>query len=233
MSHVADILTLQTLDDEAAALRAALADIEQRLRGDAELDEARRELAEADARLASLQKDQRRVEGAIEDLNAKIIPGEKKLYDGSIHSPKELTSLQHELETLKALRVRHEDELLETMSALETADRERQAARTTVARLEKRWEQQQQELRIDAARINDAIARVDQKRNLHKPTIPPRSLALYEELRRRKGGLAVARLKGGTCTGCRVTVPDAVRKRVFSPVQLAQCPNCERLLYAG
>lgn len=233
MSQVQDILTLQGFDDEAAALRAALSDVEFRLRGDEELDAARRELAESEARVAALQKDQRRCEAAIEDNNSRIVPDERKLYDGSIKNPKELSSLQHEIELLRRARSKQEDELLDIMSRLEVAERERQHDRELVGQLEKRWEHQQQSLRLETTRLADAIARVDQKRSLHKPSIPPRPLALYEDLRRRKGGLAVARLQGGTCTGCRIQVPDAIRKRVFSPVQLAQCPQCERILYVG
>ena len=33
--------------------------------------------------------------------------------------------------------------------------------------------------------------------------------------------------------GYRVGIPEAVRKRAFDPDQLAQCPNCERILYVG
>ncbi|OAI44492.1 hypothetical protein AYO38_02200 [bacterium SCGC AG-212-C10] len=233
MTQVQDILTLQGLDDEAAALRAALSDVEQRLRGDEDLDAARRELAEAESRLAEFQREQRRCDAAIADHNAKIGPDEKRLYDGSIKNPKELASLQHEIEYLRAARGKHEDELLEIMARLEVADRERTRLRTLVAQMEKRWEVRQQELRLETVRLGDAIGRADQKRNAHKPAIPPRSLQLYEDLRRKKGGLAVARLQAGNCTGCRVQVPDAVRKKVFSPAQLAQCPQCERILYAG
>jgi predicted nucleic acid-binding Zn-ribbon protein len=233
MTQVQDILTLQGLDDEAAALRAALADVEQRLRADEELDAARRDLSEAEAHLTGLQREQRSCEGAIADHNAKIAPEEKRLYDGSVKNPKELGSIQHEVELLRAARSKHEDELLEIMARIEVADREHRTLKTLVAQLEKRWEGRQQDLRLETVRLGDAIARSDQKRNAHKPVIPPRSLQLYEDLRRKKGGLAVARLQSGNCSGCRVQVPDAVRKKVFSPAQLAQCPQCERILYAG
>jgi predicted nucleic acid-binding Zn-ribbon protein len=45
--------------------------------------------------------------------------------------------------------------------------------------------------------------------------------------------MAVARIQGGACGGCRVSLPDAVRKLAFSAEQIPQCPNCERILYFG
>ncbi len=233
MSEVLDILTLQGFDDEAATLRAALADVEQRLLGDPELVEARRLLGEAEAALKAVRGDQRRLEDEVARLRDKIAPEEKRLYDGSVRNPKELSNIQHELEALTAQRTRFEDQLLEVLAKLEVATTARQAAAAKVQHLEAQWEQQSQQLRHDALRLTDAITRADLKREAQKAKISPRSFQMYEDLRRRKGGLAVARTQGGACTGCRVSLPDAVRKKVFSPVFIVQCPNCERILAAG
>ena len=66
-----------------------------------------------------------------------------------------------------------------------------------------------------------------------KAKVSPRAIVIYEDVRRRKGGMAVARVIGGTCQGCRITVPEAIRKRAFGTEILAQCPNCDRILSLG
>ncbi len=233
MSQVLEILTLQSLDDEAAALRAALADTERRLQGDEELNGARRDLAAVRTRQEAARRDQRRLEGEVEALSDKIAADEKKLYDGSIHSPKELTNLQHEVDTLKASRATHEDALIEALDIAEKVNREAATAERRARVLEGRWQLQQQELRHEVLRLGDAIARTDAKRDLQKTRIPPRSLHLYEDLRRRKGGMAVSRLTGGSCGGCRVSVPDGIRRKALAISDIAQCPNCERILSVG
>lgn len=233
MSQVLEILTLQSLDDEAAALRAALADTERRLQGDEELNAARRDLAAVRTRQETARRDQRRLEGEVEALSDKIAADEKKLYDGSIHSPKELTNLQHEVDSLKASRATHEDALIEALDTAEKVNREAATAERRARVLEGRWQLQQQELRHEVLRLGDAIARVDAKRDLQKTRIPPRSLHLYEDLRRRKGGMAVSRLTGGSCGGCRVSVPDGIRRKALAISDIAQCPNCERILSVG
>lgn len=233
MSQVLDLLSLQALDDEAAALRAALADVERRLQGDPELLDARRALAAIETRLAAARKDQRRIEGEVESLSDKIAHEEKRLYDGSVHSPKELTNLQHEVELLKGHRGRFEDQLIEVLDAAEGADRERRTAVQSAGRLELRWQQAQDQLRHEVRRLEDAIARADARRDVQKKGINPRALHLYEDLRKRKGGMAVARISGSLCSGCRVTIPDMLRRRAMSPTELAQCPNCERIISLG
>ena len=233
MSQVLEILTLQSLDDEAAALRAALADTERRLQGDEELNDARRDLAAIRARQETARREQRRLEGEVEALSDKIAADEKKLYDGSIHSPKELTNLQHEVDTLKGTRATVEDALIEALDTAEKVNREAANGERRARVLEGRWQLQQQELRHESLRLGDAIARADAKREMQKTRIPPRALHLYEDLRRRKGGMAVSRLSGGMCGGCRVSVPDSVRRKALSISDIAQCPNCERILAVG
>lgn len=230
---VLDILALQGLDDDAAALRAALSSVEVRLRGDTELDEARREIVDLDGRLSAERKAQRLVDVEIAALNAKITPEEKRLYDGSVRNPKELTNIQHEVDALKVRRGQFEDSLLAVMDRIETLDRDRRRGAKLVEQLEERWDKFQGELKHESRRLGDAIVRADAKREAQKAAIPPRDVFLYDDLRRRKGGMAVARINAGNCTGCRLNIPETVRRKAFSQSTLAQCPNCERILSFG
>jgi hypothetical protein len=233
MTQVHDIFTLQGYDDEAAALRAALASVEQRLLGDDELNDARRQLIDAESRLAVARKEQRAAESHVEDLTARIEPEEKRLYGGTVKSPKELSAIQHELDLLKHRRGEFEDTLLGVMDRIEQIQQERDRVAKLVEQYEARWEKHQVELRTETRRLNDQITRAEARREGQKALIPPRSLLLYEDLRRRKGGMGVSRIQGSNCMGCRIALPDAVRRRAFSAPTLSQCPNCERILFFG
>lgn len=233
MSQVAGLRTLQELDDEAATLGAALEDARRRLQGSEELEAARAGLAAIDERLAETRRNQRRLDGEISVLSSRIAPEEKRLYDGSVRNPKELGNIQHELELLKAQRGGLEDELLEVLTAIEGLEADHQRAAKAVAGAESRWEAESASLRTEAERLAGLLTRADARREAQRATVPPRALHLYEDIRRRKGGIAVAHVQGSMCSGCRVTVPESVRRRAFQPDQLAQCPNCERILYVG
>jgi len=232
VAQVTDIRTLQEIDDEAATLRAALEDAERRLQGSEELAQARAAFAETDAELAEARKLQRRIDGEVQGLSARITPEEKRLYDGSVRNPKELGNIQHELELLKSQRSKLEDELLEVMARLETAEAANAAAQKALVRQEARWEAEKASLQEETKRLSGLIASVDAKRLAQQAKIPARNLAVYEDVRRRRG-IAVARVAGGNCGGCRVAIPEAVRKRAFDADSVAQCPNCERILYVG
>ncbi len=233
MSQVLELLSLQAIDDELASYRAALADIERRLLGDDELNEARRLLIEREVTLEAARREQRRAEAEVEDISDRIAREEGRLYDGSIKNPKELTSLQHEVETQKAMRSRFEDTLIQALDNAEATNRDHRETAKAVTAHEARWHTTQDALRHEAHRLQDLITRAEAKREIQKPNVTPRGLHLYEDLRRRKGGMAVSRLNGSTCSGCRISIPDALRRKAFAPMDLAQCPNCERILSIG
>jgi predicted nucleic acid-binding Zn-ribbon protein len=230
VSQVLDILSLQALDDEAATLQASLADVERRLHGDEPLNEARRQFAAADDELATAQKEQRRLDGEVQSLTLRIEPEEKRLYSGTVTNSKELQNIQHELDLLKGQRSKLEDELLEVLGRVEAAEAERARTLGIVEQHELRRAGEMEVLRADSTRLNNALTGLQAKRMGEESKLDARIVALYEDLRRRKGGQAVVRIQGSACSGCRVQLPDAVRRRAMSPSQIAQCPNCERIL---
>jgi len=233
MSQVSDIQSLQEIDDQGATHRAALQSIESKLRGDAELDEARRRLAAADIELAPVKKDQVRVDGQLKMLTSKIESEEKRLYSGTVTNAKELQNIQHEVDSLKEQRLRLEDQLLDVELRLDSATREQTTAAQDVAAREKARSADVEGWTREVQALNDSIAGSDARREAQKLKLAPRSLAVYEDVRRRRGGMAVARVQGSTCGACRIQMPDSVRKKVFNSDVLAQCPNCERILYLG
>jgi hypothetical protein len=233
VSQVTSLRTLQELDDEVARLRSALDDVERRLQGSESLDRARAAFESVDAELNAARREQRRLDGEIGVLNARIQPEEKRLYDGSVRNPKELGNIQHELELLKDQRSKLEDQLFEVLSRIESLEADHAAATSDLSRAQAAWEAEKRSLQGQAATLVAALTRAEARREAQKLTVPPVALHLYEDVRRRKGGLAVAHIQGSMCTGCRVTIPEAIRRRAFQPDQLAQCPNCERILYVG
>src|SRR5262245_57559286 len=170
--------------------------------------------------LAAIRKEQRRIDGEVQGLTAKIQPEEKRLYDGSVRNPKELSSIQHEVELLKANRSRLEDQLLEVMSRLEMAEADHKTAQSELSRAEATRAGETESLDRDRVRLNGALASGEARRMGQQGKIPVRSLAIYEEVRRRHAGGAVARIVGGACGGCRVSIPEAVRRRAFSGMEL-------------
>jgi uncharacterized protein len=233
MSVILAIVRLQEIDDRLSTIRAGIASLRDRIARSEELDNARRQLQHVTSRISKGEKLQRGLEAEVADLTARIEPEEARLFSGSITSSKELMGIQQEVELLKAKRSGIEDRLLEVMGQLESLEPRRSAARRAVQEAEKAWEQQQQELHIQLRRYEDDLALTEQQRAGQAAGVQPRPLRLYEDLRNRKGGAAVARLQGHACGSCRVALPDVVRKQVLLRDAVVQCPHCEKILAPG
>jgi predicted nucleic acid-binding Zn-ribbon protein len=82
------------------------------------------------------------------------------------------------------------------------------------------------------AAIDEELASVTRDRAAAVAQVPSALVERYAKLRTRLGGIAVARLEGARCMGCRLELPRAELEEVRRepPDALVTCPQCTRLL---
>lgn len=233
MTSSADLFGLQEIDLARDSRRALIADIDSRLGESEDLIAAREMVQTAEAELEAARRRQREAVAESQDLDAKIAPLETKLYDGSIINAKDLTDLQKEVESLKARRGALDEEGLGVLETLEAATSALETARERLRELELRWKQDVQDLTATRERAQAEMARLDQERVARAEGMDRALLGLYDTLRPKKSGRAVARIERGTCQGCRLSLPTHIAQRARSASAVVQCPSCERILVAG
>ena len=230
MPQVADLASLQEYDDILVRLTAELDEARVDLADDEALQSARRAVAEVEERCAALERDQRRLEGEIDGLVARVEREEKRLYDGSVGLPKELAGIQQEIASLRSRLSDIEDTELELLDRLEEAEGAREAARAAVEQAESDSKEKHERLGGVITRLEGEIEATNTQRETCQGRLTAGLVAQYEDLRRRRGGVAVAHLQGSVCAACRVGVPPSARKRALDQEAPALCPNCERFL---
>lgn len=231
MTAVADLLLLQDTDHALDKALARLSEIETGLGESEELIGARDVAAEKAAAITSLRAQQKDLELAADEVRNKAAEIEKKLYGGTVKNPKELQDYDAELRNLKELTRKREDEVIVVLEQIEAADAERQTADDEVARIEATWRDGQEHLLSEKAQVEPEVARLQAIRNSQATDVDRRLISLYDVLRERRGGTAVARVERGMCQGCRITLPMSVLQRARGaggPV--IQCVSCERIL---
>lgn len=55
----------------------------------------------------------------------------------------------------------------------------------------------------------------------------------YEMVLKRRGGVAVVEVSGGSCGGCHMHVPPQIVIEIMKAGAIHICPNCQRILYAS
>jgi predicted nucleic acid-binding Zn-ribbon protein len=188
--------------------------------------------AERDGTLATVQRDQSRLEHEIDMVTSKARTEEARAVSGKVTSPKELTAIQEEVAGLKRRQSTLEDELLELMEQRETLEAE--LAELATRREGFTAEHAQVSKARDAAlvEIDGELDGERAARDAVAPGVGEQLRALYDQVRARQGGIGAAALVGNTCQGCRVSISPvelaAIRK--LPPEEIKRCENCRRIL---
>ena len=210
----------RTLAEAAAAEAAAEAEREQSAL-----------LVRAETEARDLAREVARFEADVDVVRQRAVRDQQRLESGAA-APKEMTNLQHELDSLKRRQSDLEDQELELMERQEAADAALTAAQEGQAKAREERERAEQ-LRDDAlADIADGIARHEQARADVAAGIPESLLSLYDRIRTQTGTTGAALLKARQCQGCRIELNgrELAAVRNADPHEVVRCENCGRIL---
>ena len=182
----------------------------------AALDDLDRQLTVLRGRAGELDRSQRRMEDEISSMEAKAADSERRLYSGGVNAPRELQALSDEVEALRRRQRRLEDDLLDVMEQAEPVGADIPRLVEERGRVAAEAEQLQQTIVEQEEGIGRELAEHEAVRAAAAAGVPADLLRTYEELRRRLGGVGIARVDAGRCTGCHLGLPavelDAVRR---------------------
>jgi predicted nucleic acid-binding Zn-ribbon protein len=233
MSQSFTLFRLQYVDSQLDKARARLQEIDLKLKDNYEINQANVELTNAETNLAEASKSLHREEQEVVEQRIKIEQTESALYGGKIKNPKELQELQNESAALKRYLYVLEDRQLEAMIIHEDAQTAHEIAIKNQATIHSQIEIRNAALENEAKEMQKDIDRIESERTAISSGIPGTNLALYDQIRSQRGGIAVARVIDGTCSACGSTLSSALLNSAQLPNQLSRCSTCSRILYAG
>lgn len=231
MSSSKFLYRLQQLDSEIDASRRRIAEIDALLADDSKLKAASRAEKQAASAAAEAEKQLRKAEGAVEDQKYKLERNKEKLYGGSVTNPKELEDLQMEADSLQKYLEVLEEHQLEAMIKLDEARAEHDQKKRVMEEIRDQWERTVQELESEKKALKKSIRNLQEKRPGLAENISKDDLQLYEKIRSRAGGVAVAGMKENSCAACGSHLPSGLAQQASSPSTLAQCSTCGRILH--
>lgn len=224
---------LQQVDSQIDALKGKEANLPERARLE-ELRERSKDLqnklAEKESALKVAELHQKKIEGELELISLKVSGEEKKLYGGTISNPKELARIQDEIGMLQKKRDEQETDFLEHLEVLEGLQREAGQLRREDKETQQAIIEAESAYRQITKQIEEQFQDLEEERNQIVTHLDEDTLGLYEEIRREKGGLAVAELKEGICLGCGMELPAEEVDKILTSDQLWQCGHCRRIL---
>jgi hypothetical protein len=233
MSRPFQLFRLQQIDSQIDWVHARLKEVETALNDDAELRQAIDNAAQAEKKLQEVHKSLRRAEDEVTQQRIKIEQTEAALYGGKVRNPKELQDLQNEAAALKRYLSVLEDRQLEAMLAEEESAAAHGIASAGLQAMQTRSSEQSAALILERDKLNKDLARFQDERQAAVTSIAPDDLSLYEQLRQKRHGIAVAKVANKACSACGSTLNAALLHAAYSPSQVNRCDACGRILYVG
>ena len=233
MSQSLHLYQLQKLDSQLDQIDQRLLAIQSNLEKDERLVAAKENLETHHTALAKSQHILKKLEQETEARRIKLEQSESNLYSGHVKNPKELQDLQAEAVSIRKAIANLEDQVLEAMLEVESRQAESAQSESELKSVEARVLEDQASLNGEKNQLIANRERALTEKEASLQQIDPSLLIKYQELRKKKRGIAIAAVNDSACSACGTTLTPAECQAARSPTNIYQCPTCGRILYAG
>ncbi|HOJ00549.1 MAG TPA: C4-type zinc ribbon domain-containing protein [Anaerolineaceae bacterium] len=228
---LANLFELQSIDSKLDAYQTELAAIQAQIGRDSSVQNANQTVLSMQSEVELNQRELNLLADEVERQKIKLAQSDAMLYSGKVQNPKELQDLQHEIQYLKNKIADLEDTQLNQMIKLEEIQKSHQAAKTSLNTIASQFATNQSQLNARKEAIQLDFEKLHRKREVVLSSIEPELIARYENLRKRKNGLAIAALENDACSACGTQLTPSERQEVRLTSKLFFCPTCGRILY--
>lgn len=234
----AEQLTLLEIQDHDTRL-AQLAHRSNTLPEKAELAVARdrlarltKEIVAAQTIVSDLEREQAKADADVDLVRERSRKDRELLDSGSITDPKQLQSLESELQSLAKRQVDLEDIELEVMERLEGAQAAVVHLQAESASVQQQVEELESSVAESEAQIAEERTSIDTQRSELVAKVSDQLLTLYDKIRADHAGRGAARLHRGRCDGCRIDLPptEVAELRAADEDEVLRCEECRCIL---
>jgi len=224
------VIALQRLDAEAEAARKKLAEAPDREKSfDARVAAAKDALADAKARLAANQEARRTVEKEVAVHQGRLSKFREQAM--AVKTNQEYHAIQHEIAHAQAEIKKHEDAMLERMLEADDLTAGVKKAESELAAEQKAIDADRRVMKTEHGELQKALETMGAERAAIVGALDKQVLLTFEQVAKKRHGVAVAEAKDGICTICHVRLRPQVFNTVRRNESIIQCDSCNRILY--
>ncbi|MFC4853918.1 zinc ribbon domain-containing protein [Actinophytocola glycyrrhizae] len=180
--------------------------------------------------LGDLDREVKRQEKEIDAVRAREDRDRALLAGGTVNA-KQMTDLEHELNTLERRQATLEDELLELMERREAVELDGQHAAVELAKAQEALSDAANRRDHALADLETVWARRTEERAKLVPVFPEQLLALYERVRAQRG-IGASLLRARRCGACRIELDRSAISRISGTAadEVVTCDECGAIM---
>ena len=196
---------------------------------EAPLREAKQSLQETSSAVETLVKERRSHEKDVEVQDAHTDKMRARLSE--LKTNKEYQAHLFELQLANKKKTEIEDKVLACMEKIEQLQQAAKEAQDKVRAVEQAFLKEKQVLDELDRKLAEELAGLESRQQDRSAHVEPGLLARYTKLKAARKDQALAAIKGGMCSGCRLQIPPQLIAEVKRSQDLHTCPYCHRMLY--
>ena len=224
------LIALQRLDTAAEAARKKLVDEPERDKAfDARLDAARQRVVTAKDRLTDNQNARRAIEKEVAVHQGRLSKFREQAM--AVKTNQEYHAIQHEIAHAQAEIKKHEDAMLERMLEADDLTAGVKKAESELAAEQKAIDADRKVMKTEHGELQRALETMGAERAAIVGALDKQVLLTFEQVAKKRNGVAVAEAKDGICTICHVRLRPQIFNTVRRNESIIQCDSCNRILY--
>jgi uncharacterized protein len=198
---------------------------------DARVLDARRAYDDEKARMEGNERERRQLESLLAMERDKVKKWEGRL--GDIKTPREYAALSREIDIAKKTNDTQSEQIRELTAQAGEIQKALDARGEALAEREEGTQSDARALDEALAKAEERLRALDARRAEAAKAVDPGLLAKYENIKRRRAGIAVAPVVGMTCRGCHRNIPPQLAITLQRANSIETCPNCHRIIYSA
>jgi predicted nucleic acid-binding Zn-ribbon protein len=230
-NQIDTLVKVQQIEIEAGKLNDYLKKIPARVSSiEQELAAFIRSVETDEAAIEEFNKQYRALEAEVQLNLNKIQKSQEKLR--SVKTNKEYQSSLKEIDDIKAVDSKLEDEMLELLEKIETAEKAIKDRRLHYTEIVAESIREKESIERDAEQRQNNLAELDSKRVATAAELDAGLLEVFRQVKAKQGDLvAIVAVQDTVCQGCNMNIPPQVYNELQRCDSLRYCPSCFRIIY--
>ena len=229
--QIATLVKLQEIEIEISSIKKQLNTVDQRIEGvDKKLMDFNRTIEEQKSLINELNEKYRSYESDLQMHLDSIKKSEAKLT--SVKTNKEYQSSLKEIDDLKRMNSKLEDDMIEFLDRIEEAENLLKAKTAEFSALESRLKTEKEIIQKEAEEGRQRLGNLDAEWETISGSIEAAMLATYNQIKENHANqIGIVSVKDAVCQGCHMNIPPQMYNELQRGDSLKRCPICERIIY--
>ena len=229
--QIATLVKLQEIEIEISSIKKQLNTVDQRIEGvDKKLMDFNQTIEEQKSLINELNEKYRSYESDLQMHLDSIKKSEAKLT--SVKTNKEYQSSLKEIDDLKSMNSKLEDDMIEFLDRIEEAENLLKAKTAEFSELESQLKTEKEIIQKEAEEGSLRLGNLEAEWETISGNIEAAMLATYNQIKENHADkIGIVAVKDAVCQGCHMNIPPQMYNELQRGDSLKRCPICERIIY--